>query len=111
MTLTEVLYSYTVNDLKQRRVHLPNGSSLNRKADLVAAISGHLLSDALATTVAQLTDLERNAVAEAVHNRQEKTMKKPRAMPAAPSARFAPSLGRCCCWPADWRRSTAANLL
>ncbi|EIC23381.1 hypothetical protein [Thiorhodovibrio frisius] len=70
MTLTEALYSYTVNDLKQRRVHLPNGSGLNRKADLVAAISGHLLSDALATTVAQLTDLERNAVAEAVHNWQ-----------------------------------------
>lgn len=70
MTLKELLNSYTVSELQKRRVHLPKGSGLNRKADLVAAISRHLLSDTLATTVAQLSDLERAAVAETVHNWQ-----------------------------------------
>lgn len=70
MTLIEVLNAHTVNELKQLYAHIPKASSLIRKADLVAAINRHLLSDGLATTVGQLDELERQAIAETVHNWQ-----------------------------------------
>ncbi|WPL18816.1 hypothetical protein Thiowin_03907 [Thiorhodovibrio winogradskyi] len=70
MTLKEVLNSCTVNELKLLRIHLPNAAGLYRKGDMVEAINRHLLSDGLATTVERLEDLERLAVAEAVHNWQ-----------------------------------------
>jgi len=70
MTLQEILASLTVAELKQRRAQCPAAGGSTRKDDLIAAVSGHLLSDALATVVARLSELESRAVAEAVHNWQ-----------------------------------------
>jgi len=68
MTLKEVLESLTIAELKPRRAQIPVTGPATRKADLVAAISGYLLSDTLTTPVAQLSELETSAIAEAVHN-------------------------------------------
>jgi hypothetical protein len=68
MTLNDILESRTIADLKPLRAQIPVTGPSTRKADLVAAISGYLLSDQLATAVARLTELETSAVAEAVHN-------------------------------------------
>jgi len=69
MTLQEALESLTVAQLKQRLAQMPAaGGSSTRKDSLIATISGYLLSDALSALVARLSDLETDAVAEAVHN-------------------------------------------
>ncbi|MBK1732158.1 hypothetical protein [Thiococcus pfennigii] len=68
MTLQETLERLTVAELKQRCAQLPDVRCGTRKADLVATIGDYLLSDALATHVGRLSELERNAVAEALHN-------------------------------------------
>jgi hypothetical protein len=68
MTLQDTLESLTTDALRTRLAQLPVGRRPQRKAELVAAISGCLLSDALADIVARLSELERNAVAEAVHH-------------------------------------------
>jgi len=65
--LKEALESLTVAELKQRCAQLPDVRCGTRKDSLIAAISGYLLSDALAAHVARLSELERSAVAEAVH--------------------------------------------
>ncbi len=68
MTLNEALTSLTVMELKQRCSQIPNLRPGNRKDGLVAGLAGYLLSESLATLVEALTELERNAVAETVHN-------------------------------------------
>ena len=68
MTLQDTLESLTAHALSMRIAQLPVGKRPQRKADMVAAISGCLLSDALADIVARLSEPERNAVAEAVHH-------------------------------------------
>jgi hypothetical protein len=68
MMLQEVLESLTVAELKKRLSQVPVAGRSSRKDDLVAAIGGYLLSDALAGVVERLSEVERNAVAEAVHN-------------------------------------------
>ena len=68
MTLKEALRSLTVIELKQRCGQIPGLRTGNIKDSLVNGLAGYLLSDALATLVAGLTELERNAIAETVHN-------------------------------------------
>lgn len=68
MTLKEALRSLTVIELKQRCSQIPDLRTGNVKDSLVNGLAGYLLSDALAKLVAGLTELERNAIAEAVHN-------------------------------------------
>jgi hypothetical protein len=67
MTLRETLESMTVDQLKQRLALIPGLRGATRKADLVATISGYLLSDSLTAALARLSDLECSAVAEAVY--------------------------------------------
>jgi hypothetical protein len=68
MTLKDTLDGLTVNELKQRLARLPVASRPTRKDQIVAAIGGCLLSDALRPLVGQLSELDRHAVAESVHN-------------------------------------------
>ncbi|NBC46794.1 MAG: hypothetical protein GVY22_02135 [Gammaproteobacteria bacterium] len=68
MTLQDALSSLTVPELKQRCSQIPDLRAANRKDQLIADIKGYLLSESLDKLVAGLTELERNAVAEAVHN-------------------------------------------
>jgi hypothetical protein len=68
MMLKEVLESLTVHDLKQHLALLPGVRAGTRKDSLVAALHDYLLSDALSALVDQLSEIERLAVAEAVHN-------------------------------------------
>ena len=70
MTLIETLESLTVDQLKQRVALIPGLRGGTRKADLVATLNGYLLSDALSSVVARLSELERSAVAEAIHSWQ-----------------------------------------
>lgn len=68
MTLTEALRSLTVFDLKQRCRQVPDLRPGNVKDSLVRGLAGYLLSDSLEPLVAGLSELERHAVAETVHN-------------------------------------------
>jgi hypothetical protein len=70
MTLQQILESYTVAELKQRRARIPAAGGSTRKDSLIAAIRDYLFSEALATLVARLSELESRAVAETVHNWQ-----------------------------------------
>ncbi|MCF7978713.1 MAG: hypothetical protein K9L82_11985 [Chromatiaceae bacterium] len=68
MTLKEALRSLTVIELKQRCSQVPDLRPGNVKDSLVNGLAGYLLSDSLATLVAGLTELDRNAIAETLYN-------------------------------------------
>lgn len=71
------LYAFNVDELKQRLRLLEIQNKPARKADIIAALEGELLSSRIEHYLEQLDDLERLALAEAVH---------------APDGRFSPSV-------------------
>jgi hypothetical protein len=68
MQLHQALLLLTTNDLKERRKLTPIADRSTRKDHMVAAIADVLLSGDLSVVWAQLSDLEIDAIAEAVHN-------------------------------------------
>ena len=67
MNLHEILYVLTANDLKQLRTLTPITDRSARKGDLVAALADFLLSGDLGLVWGRLSELEVQAIAEAVH--------------------------------------------
>jgi len=68
MKLHQSLELKSVNDLKQQRALIPTADRSTRKDDIIAAIERHLLSADLGPLWERLSQLEVDAVAEAVHN-------------------------------------------
>ena len=67
MNLHQILQVLTANDLKQLRTLTPITDRPTRKGDLVAALAHYLLSGDLGLVWGRLSDLEVQAIAEAVH--------------------------------------------
>ena len=67
MQLHQALFLLTTNDLKARRQLTPITNRSQRKADMVAALAEYLLSGDLDAIWEQLSELDLDAIAEAVH--------------------------------------------
>ncbi len=67
MQLHQALFLLTTNDLKARRKLTPITDRSQRKADMVAALAEYLLSGDLDAIWEQLSELDLDAIAEAVH--------------------------------------------
>ncbi len=66
-TVEEGLYYYTVDELKKILQLLPIAAGPTRKAEMVDAISSYLLGPGLKQQWQDLNELQRAAVAEAIH--------------------------------------------
>ena len=67
MNLNQALYLLTTNDLKQLRNLAPIADRSTRKGDMVDALAHYLLRGDLALVWERLSELEVQAIAEAVH--------------------------------------------